>query len=162
MSASTRGGRLLNNVAGTQGSWASSPSVRRTMQSNRKWNTKPELVLRRALHAMGLRYRIHSTPGRITKTTADIVFPTERVVIFVDGCFWHGCTLHTKPPRTNSEYWGPKIQRNRERDVHTDRLLTQAGWLPIRVWEHDDPIAAALMIAEAVTGLRTKLRVGPH
>ena len=141
-------------------SWASSPQARRTMQANRKRNTKPELYLRRALHTQGLRYRIHTTPGQASKCIADIVFPTERVVVFIDGCFWHGCELHTKPPRTNSEYWGPKIRRNRERDLRNDRLLTQAGWLSIRVWEHDDPTEAALTIAEAVTGRRPKLRVG--
>ena len=89
----------------------------------------------------------------------DILFPRAKLAVFVDGCFWHGCTKHTKPPRTNSDYWGPKIQRNRERDQITDRLLTDAGWLSIRVWEHQDPTEAAASIAEAVRR-RTKTPPG--
>jgi DNA mismatch endonuclease, patch repair protein len=128
------------------------------MQSNRKWNTKPEVVLRRELHAQGLRYRIHTTPGQTSKCIADVVFPTERVVIFVDGCFWHGCTLHTKPPRTNSDYWGPKIRRNRERDIQTDHALAEGGWLSVRVWEHEDPVIAAGLIAKVVKQRRATTR----
>ena len=137
-------------------SWASSAAARRTMQSNRKWNTKPELRLRRALHRMGLRYRIHTTPGQTSTCIADIVFPAERVVIFVDGCFWHGCTEHTKPPRTNAGYWVPKIERNRERDRTIDRRLTLAGWLSVRVWEHDDVASAAQTIAQLISKRRLK------
>jgi len=128
------------------------------MQANRKWNSKPEVVLRQALHARGLRYRIHTTPGQASKCIADIVFATERIAIFIDGCFWHGCPDHTKPPRTNSDYWGPKIRGNRERDIRTDRLLAETGWLSIRVWEHDDPATAARVIAESVRRRRALTR----
>jgi DNA mismatch endonuclease (patch repair protein) len=144
------------------GSWASSPAARRTMQSNQKKNTKPELVLRQALHALGLRYRIHTTPGQTSRCIADVVFPTERVAIFVDGCFWHGCTLHTSPPRTNAEYWGQKIRGNRERDLQTDRVLAEGGWLSIRVWEHEDPAAAAGSIVKLVTQRRATTRSTPR
>ncbi len=156
LSDTSRGGQELSNVAAVPGSWASSLAVRRTMQSNRKWNTKPELALRRQLHALGLRYRTHTTPGQASECIADVVFPTERVAIFIDGCFWHGCTEHTRPPRTNPDYWGPKIRRNRERDLATDRLLSEAGWISIRVWEHEDPALAAPPIADAIRRRRTK------
>jgi DNA mismatch endonuclease, patch repair protein len=150
MSEAAKRSREITNAAAIAGSWASSPSVRRTMQSNRKWNTKPELAVRRALHKLGLRYRIHTTPGQAASCIADVVFPTERVAVFIDGCFWHGCNLHTVPPRTNQEYWVHKIQGNRRRDAETDRQLADAGWLSIRVWEHEDPKRAADRISHEI------------
>jgi DNA mismatch endonuclease (patch repair protein) len=131
-------------------SWASSPGRRRIMQANRSRDTGPELALRRLLHAQGLRYRVAARPLKGVRRTADIVFGPARVAVFVDGCFWHSCPDHATNPQTNSRYWAPKLKRNVERDRETDELLAAAGWLPVRVWEHEDPEEAAKRIAETV------------
>lgn len=96
-------------------------------------NTKPELVLRKALWAVGLRYRLRSNlPGR-----PDIIFPGKKVAIFVDGCFWHQCPEHFQAPEHNAEFWANKIARNVERDRQVDRQLTAMGWHVQRIWEHE-------------------------
>jgi DNA mismatch endonuclease (patch repair protein) len=97
-------------------------------------NTKPELVVRRALHAMGLRFRLHSPnlPGR-----PDIVLPRHRVAIFVHGCFWHrhsGCKKSTSP-RTRAEFWREKFEQNIARDARNVDGLVAYGWRPIVIWE---------------------------
>ncbi len=121
------------------------------MQGNRKRDTRPEMALRRAAHGLGLRYRVAAKPVA-ESGTADLVFARARVAVFVDGCYWHGCPRHFRVPRTNSAYWGPKIERNRARDARIDRTLREAGWLPIRVWEHEDATEAASKVATAVRG----------
>jgi DNA mismatch endonuclease (patch repair protein) len=70
----------------------------------------------------------------------------------MDGCFWHGCPEHHTRSATNVEYWAEKVRRNRERDIETDRMLREKGWLVIRVWEHEDPVQAAAQIAAQVRG----------
>lgn len=116
----------------------------------------PELRLRRALHAVGLRYRVHARPLPELNRRADVLFPRERVAVFVDGCFWHGCPEHgQRVHRTNGWYWPNKIERNRERDHDTDRRLVEAGWLVERVWEHTDSIEAASRIANVVWSRRS-------
>lgn len=130
-------------------SWASSEGTRRSMIGNRGRDTKPELAIRSRLHAAGLRYRVDYAPlgGR---NRADIVFPRARVAVFVDGCFWHGCPLHSTLPTRNSDYWLPKLQRNIERDRETDARLRDAGWTVLRFWEHEDPAAAVRAVESAV------------
>ncbi len=132
------------------GSWASSEAARRTMRANRRRDTKPELAIRSALHRMGLRFRVDVAPLPDRRRRADIMFPRQRVSVYVDGCFWHGCPDHGPVPRTNRDYWLAKISRNRERDAETDAALQDAGWLVIRSWEHEDPALAAARIAHAV------------
>jgi DNA mismatch endonuclease (patch repair protein) len=122
------------------------------MRGNRKRDTSPELALRRAVHGLGLRYRVAERPLRDRRWTADLVFRSARVAVFVDGCYWHGCPTHFKPPRTNSDYWGPKIARNKDRDALVDRTLANEGWAVVRFWEHDDPVRAASRVAEVVGG----------
>jgi len=96
-------------------------------------NTKPELKLRRGLWALGLRYSLHSKlPGR-----PDMTFTRYRTVVFVDGCFWHGCPRHMVKPKTNRSFWLKKIDSNRLRDRRVGRALKADGWKVIRVWEHD-------------------------
>ena len=127
--------------------WASSPAARRVMQGNRKRDTKPELELRRALHRRGLRYRVDALlPLAGLRRRADVVFTRRRIAVFVDGCFWHGCESHGTQPATNSAYWTPKIARNVSRDLETRRLLEEAGWTVVRIWEHEDAQAAAARI----------------
>jgi DNA mismatch endonuclease (patch repair protein) len=106
------------------------------MQGNRSRDTSPELALRAALHARGLRYRIHYRPVPGVRCTADIAFTRARLAVFVDGCFWHACPEHFVPSKSNVEYWTEKIERNRSRDRANDTLLSQQGWRVLRVYEH--------------------------
>ncbi|WP_285701183.1 very short patch repair endonuclease [Actinomadura sp. NBRC 104412] len=133
---------------------ASSEGVRRSMQGNKGRDTKPELALRRAVHALGLRYRVSIRPLPAVRRTADLVFTKVQVAVFLDGCFWHGCPDHHTKARTNADYWADKVTRNRLRDAETDRLLRDADWQVIRVWEHEDPTEAALRIARVVRSRR--------
>lgn len=98
--------------------------------------TKPEMLVRRLVHGMGYRYRLHvpNLPGK-----PDLVFPSRRKVIFVHGCFWH---LHDDPmcpdrrgPKSNLEYWGPKLARNRQRDATHLEALAASGWSALVIWE---------------------------
>lgn len=132
-------------------SWASSPGVRRGMQGNRSRDTKPELAVRRAVHASGLRYRVDFRPIPTLNRRADLVFTRAKVAVFVDGCFWHGCPEHHTIARTNASFWAEKVRDNRERDANTDELLDKAGWIVIRAWEHEPP---ELVAAQIVTALR--------
>ena len=138
-------------------SWASSEAIRRTMLGNRSRDTAPEVALRRLLHARGLRYRIATRPLPSVRRTADLVFRPSKVAVFVDGCFWHRCPVHATDPKTNSDYWKPKLERNVERDRETDRLLAESGWLSIRIWEHEDPRKAAQRVVRIVRSRRKPL-----
>lgn len=131
-------------------STASSPAARRRMQANRRRDTAPELAVRRAAHALGLRYLVDTRPVPSLNRRADMVFRGAKVAVFVDGCFWHGCPKHGTDAKHNAAFWEAKIARNRARDADTNALLTQAGWIVIRVWEHDDPIEAASRLATAI------------
>jgi DNA mismatch endonuclease (patch repair protein) len=131
--------------------FASTPIVRKRMQAIRGAGTKPELAVRRLVHAMGLRYRVDRRPLATLNRRADLVFTRAKVAVFVDGCFWHGCPEHgNRRFRVNEWYWPEKIQRNMDRDAETNRLLGEAGWHVVRAWEHDDPEAVARSVAEAV------------
>ncbi|MGN6403541.1 very short patch repair endonuclease [Sinomonas sp.] len=133
-------------------SWASTPAIRKTMQGNRSRDTAPELLVRRAVHAMGLRYRVAVRPERDLRRTADLVFTRARIAVFIDGCYWHGCPEHYIEPKRNVDYWRPKIARNRERDEETTAALTARGWRVLRFWSHEDPLAVAAAISAAVNG----------
>lgn len=129
---------------------ASTPETRNRMQATPRRDTKPELALRSALHRLGLRYFVHRRPISGLRREADIVFPRARVAVFVDSCFWHGCPDHMTWPEANASWWRSKIEGNYRRDRNTDARLAAAGWLSVRVWEHEAPNAAAVRIAEAV------------
>lgn len=135
-------------------SWASTPATQAVMRGNRRRDTAPEMAVRRAVHALGLRYRVDARPLPGLNRRADLVFTRAKVAVFVDGCYWHGCPRHGTTARTNADYWGPKIHRNQARDRDTDQRLRAAGWEIVRVWEHDDPHRAAHLIAAAVRGHR--------
>ena len=130
--------------------WASSPAARAVMVSNRRRDTRPELAVRRAVHALGLRYRVDVRPLPTVNRRADLVFTRRRVAVFVDGCYWHGCPDHGTTPKTNAIYWGGKTARTSERDRDTDARLREAGWVVLRFWEYQDPLAAAEEIATVV------------
>lgn len=131
-------------------SWASSEGVRRSMQGNKSQGTAPELALRRAVHALGLRYRVGTRPLPDLNRRADLVFRRARVAVFLDGCYWHGCPEHFVAPKSHQEYWDSKIGRNVSRDQDTNQRLTEAGWVVARIWEHEDVHLASRRVAEAV------------
>lgn len=123
------------------------------MRGNVRRDTKPELTVRRALHASGLRFRVDFAPLQTDRRRrADIVFTRRRIAVFIDGCFWHGCPEHFVPPKANADYWGPKIARNRERDSETSAALEREGWIVLRFWEHEDPEEVAVAIGHEVRG----------
>ena len=106
---------------------------KKMMSGIRNKNTRPEMLVRRSLHKMGFRYRLHSRglPGR-----PDLVFPKYRAVVLVNGCFWHGHDCHLfKWPKTREGFWKDKINRNIERDSQNNRLLENGGWRICTVWE---------------------------
>ena len=131
-----------------------SPEVSRRMARVRQSGTAAELNLRRTLHAMGFRYRLQVPLLTKPRRVADIVFPTEQVAVFVDGCFWHGCPEHASWPKNNAEFWRDKIEANRTRDADTNRRLKERGWTVIRVWAHEHSSEAADRIARIVFGSR--------
>ena len=104
------------------------------MSRIRSEDTKPEMIVRRLVHAMGFRYRLHdaSLPGK-----PDLVFRSRRKIIFVHGCFWHRheCALGQATPRTNAEFWAAKLTGNVERDRKVREDLEAAGWSVLVVWE---------------------------
>jgi DNA mismatch endonuclease (patch repair protein) len=132
----------------------------RLMSAIRGQNTKPELAVRRALHAAGLRYRLHesSLPGR-----PDIVFPSRRLAIFVHGCFWHRhpqCRFATTPA-TRSEFWANKFRQNAERDARAESELAATGWTVRIAWEcqtKDRSFLESLARDIKATPLRTSSR----
>lgn len=125
---------------------ASTKTSARMARTGRR-DTKPELELRRALHARGFRYRVDRSVLAGVRRRPDIVFGPARLVVFVDGCFWHGCSEHATWPTNNADFWREKIEANRLRDRDTDRRLAEAGWAVVRVWEHEDAEAAADRVA---------------
>lgn len=132
---------------------ASSPAVRQIMQSVRSSDTDIEKKLRSVLHQSGLRFRIGRKPESDIRCEADIVFGPAKVCVFVDGCYWHGCPQHFKPPRTNRHWWMEKITDNVKRDHRQSEALTARGWLVIRVWEHDLSDEIATRIAKWISRL---------
>lgn len=122
------------------------------LRGRRTRDTGPELALRRAVHALGLRFRLHRTVVR--RCTPDFVLPRWRLAVFVDGCFWHGCPDHS-PVRfrgPNAARWEAKIITNRARDERNSAAVREAGWKVLRVWEcavRRDVHAAARRVLEA-------------
>lgn len=128
------------------------------MMANRGRDTKPELVVRSALHAAGMRYRVNIAPVTGFRRTADIVFTRVRLAVFIDGCFWHGCELHYQRPGRNQDYWDAKVEMNRRRDRETDVRLREKGWTVVRFWEHEvreDPAGVGAHIRSVYEQLRT-------
>jgi DNA mismatch endonuclease (patch repair protein) len=122
------------------------------MQGNRSRDTRPEVLLRSALHRRGLRFLKNRRPVPSLRCRADVVFPAARVAVFCDGCFWHRCPQHGVQPRANEPYWRAKLDRNVERDRQNDAELRATGWRVIRVWEHEDPDEAARRVDRAIKG----------
>lgn len=120
-------------------------------RANRRRDTTPERALRSELHRRGRRFRVDfPIPAADRRIRPDIVFTGARLVVFVDGCFWHGCPQHGTHPKANAAYWAPKLAENAERDARTNRALEDAGWRVLRIWEHVPPDAAAAEIESAL------------
>lgn len=117
------------------------------LAGRRKANTAPEVLLRKAVHAAGGRFRLHRKVAK--GCTPDFVIPSRGVAVFVDGCFWHGCPEHgRKKPWTgpNADLWADKMRRNSDRDQRSTSLAQEHGWTVARVWEctiRDDASAVA-------------------
>lgn len=123
------------------------------MRRQKRSGTKPELAVRRLLHARGLRYRVDfklPVPG--VRRRCDVAFTRARVAVFVDGCWWHRCPLHATTPKANREWWIAKLNANVARDRDTDARLSEAGWTVIRAWEHENPADIADRVEAAVRG----------
>jgi len=122
-------------------------------KANKRSGTKPELRIRSALHRRGHRFRKDfAITGPGLRTHVDIAFTRRRVAVFVDGCFWHSCPLHRSTPKSNQDYWLPKLEANVARDRRVDTRLTELGWTVLRVWEHDDVDASIAKIEAALAG----------
>jgi len=125
------------------------------MLSNRRRDTGPELAVRRLLHARGLRYRVDVPLDFDRRRRADVVFTRARLVVFIDGCFWHGCSQHYSVPATNPDFWAEKRVRNMARDIDTNQRLEAAGWTVRRFWEHESAESIAAAIARTYSTLLT-------
>lgn len=116
-------------------------------------DTKPELLLRHILWKKGIQYRLKS---KLTGKP-DLIFPSARVVVFVDGCQWHCCPDHWVRPKSNTDFWDAKFERNRNRDINVNQLLNDQGWKVLRFWEHQvkaNSSKAAATVFRAVTAKR--------
>ncbi len=130
----------------------------RVMSKIKSKDTSPEMALRRALWHSGMRCRVQYGKERI-----DIAFPGKKVAVFVDGCFWHSCPIHGRIPKSNIEYWKPKLERNVERAKEKDSRLEQSGWAVLHFWEHDikkDPnkCVAEIMNSPNMWAMGTKIK----
>jgi DNA mismatch endonuclease (patch repair protein) len=95
------------------------------------------MALRRALHALGFRYRVDLPLPGMRRRRSDLTFVRWRTVVFVQGCFWHACPQHMHAPVHNAEWWREKFEGNVRRDTDTDTRLVRMGWVPLRIWEHE-------------------------
>jgi DNA mismatch endonuclease, patch repair protein len=132
------------------------PARSATMRAVKSKDTAPEMIVRRLLHSLGYRYRLHrkDLPG-----CPDLVFPARRKIIFVHGCFWHGhdCARGRREPKTNAAYWSNKITRNKMRHSHAIAELTSASWKVLTIWECELKNEMSLQRrAEKFLGIRTK------
>lgn len=134
-----------------------SEAVSAVMRGNRKLDSRPEVQLRSRLHRIGYRFRknpLLRVQGLAVRP--DLVFPRYRLVVFVDGCFWHGCPDHGNLPKVNTAYWASKLQGNRARDRRVTERLKAAGWRVVRLWEHltaHDMVQTVTLAIESPTPL---------
>ncbi|TRC77547.1 DNA mismatch endonuclease Vsr [Mesorhizobium sp. WSM4307] len=131
------------------------------MREQRTAGTEPEIKLRSALHRRGRRFRVQIGVPNRPRRTIDIALMKQRLAVFVDGCFWHGCELHRNVPRSNNDWWAIKLHQNQVRDNDTDTALLDANWQVLRIWEHEevevavDRIIAALVAIESAANRQT-------
>lgn len=138
----------------------SSPGVSARMSRQARRDTKPEVAVRKLLHAAGYRFRVNARVPDMPRRTIDIAFTRAKVAVMIDGCFWHGCPLHATQPKSNAQWWREKLERNMARDQETTEHLAAAGWIVLRFWEHEAPDGAAELVAAAVEQGRRKRNKG--
>jgi DNA mismatch endonuclease (patch repair protein) len=129
-----------------------SPAATKMGKANTRTDTMVEVALRSELHRRGLRFRKDYAvriPGQ-RPIRADVAFPRARVLVFVDGCFWHSCPEHWHLPKANRSYWQPKLRANVVRDERVNALCRDAGWTVIRIWEHQPMSPSADLVQAAV------------
>lgn len=124
------------------------------MKQARRADTKPEATIRRLVFARGLRYRKDYKPAKGLKTRADIAFIGPRVIVYINGCLWHGCPQHATWPKKNAAWWREKIEANMARDARIDQELVKHGWIVLRIWEHEEPEAATGHFEQIVSASR--------
>ena len=134
------------------------PAVSRRMANTRGRDNPAERALRSALHKKGFRFRVHYKAIEGVRRTIDVAFPSLRLAIFIDGCFWHGCPIHGTWPKKNATFWREKIEANRKRDRDTDGKLKANGWAVIRIWEHEDAEVVTRRIAHSLNARASKER----
>ena len=125
---------------------ASSPQISNRMRVLKRRDNGPELAVRHALHAAGLRYRVTWPVPEQRRRTIDVAFTRARLAVYIDGCFWHGCPIHGTSPKANAAWWAEKIAANRARDRDVAAQLAALGWTVMRFWEHEDPEEVARQI----------------
>lgn len=135
---------------------ASSSRVRKTMQATPSRDTTPEKALRSISHRLGLRFRKDKEPVEGVHCKADIVFQKAKLCVFIDGCFWHGCSQHFRLPKTNTEWWLEKLKDNQERDKSKTVLIKRHGWKVLRYWEHELQGKNLTKIARKIYGVVKK------
>lgn len=130
------------------GAEPSSEAVSARMRRQARRDTACELAVRGLLFASGQRYRLHVPVPGMRRRTIDIAFPGQRVAVFLDGCFWHGCPEHATHPKANAVWWREKLDKNMARDRETTAHLVEQGWTVLRFWEHEAPEDVAARIVE--------------
>lgn len=114
-----------------------------------------ELAVRSELHRRGLRYFVDRPVKGVSRARPDLLFPTEKIAVFIDGCFWHSCPQHRTMPAANAQWWEEKLASNVTRDRRHDREFKEAGWTVLRFWEHEDPMESADQIQVALRSRRS-------
>jgi DNA mismatch endonuclease (patch repair protein) len=143
---------------GVGGVYRTSSRRSANMAAIKREGTAPEAAVRSALHKEGFRFRKDyplRLNGRLVRP--DVAFTRLQLAVFVDGCFWHACPVHCKLPKVNTDYWLPKLRGNTERDQVQTQLLTEHGWVVLRVWEHETVEVAVESIRVEVDKLRSRL-----
>jgi DNA mismatch endonuclease, patch repair protein len=135
---------------------ASSPLVRKVMQGNVGRVTAIEASLQEALSEQALSFETDVRVDQSIRCKADIVFRPQKLCVFVDGCFWHGCLIHFKSPRSNAAWWAEKIQANVDRDLLQGKVLSRKGWLALRFWEHELEANLEACVLTVLNGLRRR------
>ncbi|PXW31271.1 UNVERIFIED_CONTAM: T/G mismatch-specific endonuclease [Williamsia faeni] len=145
----------VNEQSGS--SWRPPPSsvaVQARMARQRQRDTDAETQVRKYLHANGIRFRVDAKLEPDLRTKGDIVWRGLKLVVFIDGCFWHGCPEHATRPKANARWWAEKLDANIARDRKTDAELARRGWSVLRFWEHELPEDVAQSIAARLEALR--------
>jgi len=137
---------------------ASTEDVSKRMRGVRRTGSVAEQTIGAALMDMGLSFRANATVELDIPSRPDVSFDAERVAVFVDGCFWHSCPAHTTRPKANQAWWMTKLGHNQERDARLTAELEARGWAVVRIWEHEDPQAAAERVSMVLAGRRAHVR----